>query len=55
MRSFWAVVQDRLEDGELDLDDLPEGCPLELCNYLGALRDEGGMLDCDKGEGGRAG
>ncbi|GIL45518.1 hypothetical protein Vafri_2736 [Volvox africanus] len=39
-RSFWASVQDRSDGGDLDLDDLGENSPLELCYYLGKLRED---------------
>ncbi|EFJ52287.1 hypothetical protein VOLCADRAFT_115930 [Volvox carteri f. nagariensis] len=38
-RSFWASIQDRSDGGDLDLDDLGENSPLELCYYLGKLRE----------------
>ncbi|GLC63206.1 hypothetical protein PLESTF_000011700 [Pleodorina starrii] len=39
-RSFQASVQDRSDGGDLDLDDLGAHSPLELCYYLGKLRED---------------
>eukprot|EP00803_Ostreobium_quekettii_P003126 evm.model.scf_115EXC.2 EVM.evm.TU.scf_115EXC.2 scf_115EXC:23784-25216(+) len=41
---FWNAVSERLEDGELNLENLPEGSPLEICYYLGKLLEKGGPL-----------
>lgn len=33
-KRFWAAVHEHMEGGALNLDDLEEGSPLELCYYL---------------------
>lgn len=43
-RSFWASVHDRMQGGELDLDDLEPGSKLEACSLLGKLREGGQLL-----------
>jgi hypothetical protein len=33
-RSFWSAVHEHTERGALNLDDLPERSPLEMCYLL---------------------
>lgn len=43
-RKFWSSVHEHTIGGSLDLDDLEEGSPLEMCYYLGKLQEEHHLL-----------
>lgn len=42
--SFWREVREHSDGYDLNLEDLPEGSPLEACYLLGKLAEPGGPL-----------
>eukprot|EP00775_Hariotina_reticulata_P013399 gene13399-13527_t len=46
-KRFWTAVRQHTVKGSLDLGDLEQGSPLELCYLLGKLREPGMLLDAN--------